>query len=123
MVFIGTYVSGRTQDCVIFCFSCSLVMPTIGPRLAKSPASLRICPGITPTCVASAKVASSVPSRATIRPRVVGSRVMRTRRPGISWGRMASGPQSMRQRASCFSPSSTRWSSVSRENSPRRSVR
>src|SRR5256712_3490830 len=88
----------------------------------RSPASERICPVITPTTPASTNVASSVPSRATIRPRDVGRRVMRTSRPGVRCGRIASEVHAIRQTAFSFSPTMTSWSAVVRAMSPTRRV-
>ena len=70
----------------------------------------------------SMNVASSVPSRAMIRPREVSIRVIRTSRPAESAGRIASGDHAMRQTALSFSPTITSDSVVLRLKSPTRAV-
>ena len=121
-VLIGTKRSGFTHDCVYFALIWSGVIASADESDDKSPASERICPVITPTTPASMKVASSVPSRATIRPREVGRRVIRTRRPAVRCGRMASGVHAIRQTALSFSPTITSWSVAARAMSPTRCV-
>ena len=122
IVRIGTKLSGFTQACVYFALMSSAFMPRTDESEASMPGSERIWPGTTPTTAASTNVASSVPSRATMRPRDVGSRVMRTSRPAVRCGRIASGVQSIFHAALSLSPTSTRFSAVCRATSPTRCV-
>ena len=119
---IGTKRSGFTHDCVYLALMSSGFRPRAGASEASMPDSERICPVTTPTTPASTNVASSVPSRARIRPREVARRVIRTSRPAVRRGRIASGVQAIRHTALSPSPTSCIWSRVSREKSPTRSV-
>ena len=119
---IGTNVSSRTHDCESFALIESSVTPRTGARLVMSPDCDRICPGTTPTRPASTNVASSLLSRARMRPRVVLRRIIRTRRPGERFGRIASGDQSIFHAPLSFSPMKISDNVVVRRTSPTRCV-
>ena len=119
---IGTNVSSVTQDCASFARMTASATARADARLAIVPAGERICPGTMPTTPASVNVAISVPSRARMRPRVVFTRVMRTRRPAVREGRIAVGDQSIFQTPLSFSPMYTSESVVVRRTSPTRAV-
>ncbi len=121
-VFTGTKLSGRTHEALYFALMSSGLRPSALDRLASIPASFLICSGTTPTTAASVNVASSVPSRAMMRPRVVARRVIRTNRPVTRCGRIASGVQSIFHAAFSFSPVSSRERNVSRLSVPTRWV-
>ena len=121
-VLIGTKLSGRTHEALYFALMSSALRPSALDRLASIPGSFLICSGTAPTTAASVKVASSVPSRVMMRPRLVASRVMRTSRPVDRRGRIASAVQSIFHEALSFSPTMTSERNVSRLKSPTRWV-